>query len=45
MTFYEMTEQHLGKRDIDFPFDATDMARFILKVLNKTLPELPDKAV
>jgi len=28
--------------DKDFPFNAVDMARFILRVLKKDLPEIPD---
>ena len=39
--FFELLKQHKGKTDANFPFDAVDMARFILQVLNKTLPEIP----
>ena len=42
--FFELLQQHTDKVDADFPFNAIDMARFILRVLNKTLPELPDIA-
>ena len=45
MKFFEMTQQHRGKTDKDFPFDATDMARFILRVINGTLPQLPEEGV
>ena len=40
--FFELTKQYKNKSDKDFPFDATDMARFILQVINGTLPEIPD---
>ena len=40
--FFEMTEQHRGKTTKDFPFNATDMARFILRVINGTLPDISD---
>ena len=42
MKFFKMTAQHKGKTKEDFPFDATDMARFILRVINGTLPESID---
>ena len=38
MRFFQLTEQHLNKTINDFPFDATDLARFILRVINGTLP-------
>ena len=37
-----MTEQHRGKTTKDFPFNATDMARFILRVIDGTLPDISD---
>ena len=43
MVFHELKVQHLGKGDDDFPFNATDMARFIIRTLKKTLPEIPDE--
>jgi len=41
MKFWELTTQHLGKTDKDFPFDTCDMARFILRILMGTLPPVP----
>ena len=40
--FFQLLKQHEGKLDKDFPFNAVDMARFILRVLKKDLPEIPD---
>ena len=42
MRFYQLTQQHLGKTLEDFPFDATDLARFVLRVINGTLPSSLD---
>ena len=43
MKFCELTEQYLDKTDKDFPFDATDMARFILQTLKGKLPQIPNE--
>ena len=44
MRFFQMTQQHLGKTLNDFPFDATDLARFVLRVINGTLPDILDNS-
>ena len=43
LRFFELMKQHIGKTDADFPFDATDMARFILRVLAKSLPDISEE--
>ena len=40
--FFQLIKQYEGMSHKDFPFDAIDMARFILQVINGTLPEIPD---
>ena len=42
MRFWQLTEQHKGKTVKDFPFDTTDLARFVLRVINGTLPPILD---
>ena len=43
MVFFKLNQQHVGKFHKDFPFNAVDMARFILRVLNKTLPNMHEE--
>ena len=39
MQFYKLEQQHLGKSLKDFPFDTTDLARFVLRVIRGQLPQ------
>ena len=45
MVFCEMTKQHKGKSPSDFPFDAVDLARFIIGVIKNTLPAFEEPVI